>query len=160
MLSSTSIVSVEHSTASVLANLASDHALEMMQKVEDISKPAVTSDLTKYYQWLEDRITDSSNTRRLVGNDLRKFSTLKEREAQAAQCIQPYSLAYTALVNAVIPLIIFKGIKGVLNRLIVLLLFVVVGAVVQERMHKKFGREELVCTLLCVSISAFAAILL
>ncbi|KAK5095091.1 hypothetical protein LTS08_008251 [Lithohypha guttulata] len=131
------------------------HALEMMQKVEDISKPAVTSDLTKYYQWLEDRITDSSNTRRLVGNDLRKFSTLKEREVQSTQCIQPYSLAYTALVNAVIPLIIFKGIKGVLNRLIVLLLFVVVGAVVQERMHKKFGREELKQQQCSVSASRF-----
>jgi len=43
MLSSTSIVSVEHSTASVLANLASDHALEISRTHKTKSRRASIS---------------------------------------------------------------------------------------------------------------------
>lgn len=140
-------------------NVFADHALEMMQKVENISRPAVVSDLHKHHYWLRSRVAETSKLRRLIGNDLRKFSTMKQEEIRHSQIFHPRYLAYSALVNAVIPLIIFKVLTGVLNRLIVLSIVIVAGSVAQDRLQKKAGRDELSCTLVFVCISAFAAVI-
>ncbi|KAK5936640.1 hypothetical protein PMZ80_011105 [Knufia obscura] len=137
------------------------HALEMTQKVDSISQPAVTTDLTTYHKWLESRILERDRIRPLVGSDLRRFTTIPlPEEVKLAQTFQPQYLAYSALVNAVVPLIMFKLISGVLNRLILLSLVVVAGSIVQDKMRTKIGKDELTCTLVCVCIAAFAALLL
>ncbi|KAK5077628.1 hypothetical protein LTR24_009489 [Lithohypha guttulata] len=137
------------------------HALEMIQKVDRISQPAVTADLTTHHRWLESRVLERDRTRALVGSDLRKFTTggLPE-EVRPPQMFQPQYLAYSALVNAVVPLLMYKLISGILNRLVLLFLAVVAGSIVQEKMRTKIGKDELTCTLVCVSISAFAAVFL
>lgn len=132
----------------------------MQQKVERISEPALTSDLPRYHDWLRERIREEGSTRRLVSNDLRRFSLVRQSASATEYAFQPQYLAYAALVNAVLPLIVFKVIAGVLNRLIILSLVVVISCVAQEKLHPKVGRDELACTLLCISISAFAAICL
>lgn len=131
----------------------------MLQKVENMSDPALTSDLPKYHDWLKNRILEEGSTRRLVGNDLRRFASTTS-ESSMSPSFQPQYLAYAALANAVLPLIMFKFITGILNRLILLSLVIVLGSVAQERLRSKVGRDELTCTLLCISISAFAAICL
>lgn len=131
----------------------------MLQNVESISEPAMTSDLPKYHDWLKDRILEEGSTRRLVANDLRRFASIKPA-APISPLFQPQHLAYAALTNAVLPLIMFKVVTGILNRLILLSLIVVLGSVAQERLRCKLTRDELTCTLLCMSISIFAAICL
>lgn len=157
--------------------------------MEDISRPAVTSDLTKYHQWLNIRVLQSDRIRHLVGSDLRAFtqssshlssppSTVssplpgsssstattttipKVDDVQIPRTFQPQYLAYSAFINAVVPLTLFKVVTGVLNRLIFLAIVVVIGSFVQDRMRIRIGKDELTCTLLCISISAFAAIFL
>jgi len=133
----------------------------MMQKVDSISRPAVTADLTTHHKWLESRVLERDRTRALVGSDLRKFTTggLPE-EVRPPRMFQPQYLAYSALVNAVVPLLMYKLISGILNRLVLLFLAVVAGSIVQDKMRTKIGKDELTCTLVCVSISAFAAVFL
>lgn len=138
-----------------------DHVLELMGKVESISEPAITNDLTDYHQWLGSRILEVERIRPLVGNDLRRFSVSKSQKPTIITSkFHPQYLAYCCLINAVIPLIMTKIITGILNRLILLSILVTVGAVVQDRTRSNIGRDELACTLVCVCISAFAAILL
>lgn len=165
----------------------------MMKKVEDMSRPAATSDLKKYHQWLDARILQSDRIRHLVGSDLRAFASsplssshqsspqsspasmlsssltssssssmvaTKSDEVQIPRTFQPQYLAYSAFINAVVPLTLFKLVTGVLNRLILLAIVVVIGSIVQDRMRIKIGKDELTCTLLSISISAFAAIFL
>jgi len=133
----------------------------MTQKVESISQPAVTADLTTYHRWLESRILERDRIRPLVGSDLRRFATKgPSGEVRLPQTFQPQYLAYSALVNAVVPLMMYKLISGILNRLVLLFLVVVAGSIVQDRMRTKIGKDELTCTLVCVSISAFAAVFL
>lgn len=136
------------------------HALEMMHKVDSISQPAVKSDLTKYHSWLEARIRQTARIRQLVGADLRRFTGSTSDKNQTLQTFQPQYLAYCCLVNAAIPLVMFKVVKGVLNRLILLALVVVAGSLAQDRLWKTVGRDELTCILVCICISAFAAVLL
>ncbi len=132
-----------------------------MQKVDSISEPAVTADLTTYHKWLESRVVERERIRPLVGSDLRKFSTVPLAEGtKLPQTFQPQYLAYSALINAVVPLVMFKLISGILNRLILLSFFIVVGSIVQDKMRTKVGKDELTCTLVCVSISVFAAVFL
>lgn len=132
-----------------------------MQKVETISQPAVTADLTKYHRWLNSRILEKHRIRPLVGSDLRRFVHVGRSEGvDLAPTFQPQYLAYSALVNAVVPLVSFKIIPGILNRLILLFLIVVSGSIVQDKIRTKIGKDELTCTLLCICISAFAAIFL
>lgn len=133
----------------------------MIGKVEAISEPAITTDLTSYHKWLGSRILESSRIRPLIGNDLRRFSdSRRQKPTIITPKFNPQYLAYCCLINAVIPLIVTKFIKGVLNRLILLSLLVTVGAFVQDRTRSNVGRDELACTLVCVCISAFAAIFL
>lgn len=145
------------------------HALEMKQKVDEISSPAKLSDLPKHRQWLESRILQPDRIRRLINNDLRKFSPKRQAieidQTQKTTTIQepvfhPQYLAYTAFINGVLPLIMFKFCTGVLNRLILLLTIIVIGSTVQDRVSVSVGRNELTCTLVCICISAFAAVFL
>lgn len=144
------------------------HAIEMMQKVDSISSPAMTSDLSKYHKWLDSRIVETPRIRPMISNDLRKFSSQSSQPSDqpasvlntANYSFEPRYLAYCCLINAVIPLILFKLFNGVLNRLIVLSLVVFAGAIAQERLRSTIGRDELTCILVCVCISAFAAVCL
>lgn len=140
----------------------------MKQKVDEVSQSAKLSDLPKHRQWLESRIVQKDRVRRLISNDLRKFTTKKqysETEQREHITIQqlnfsPKYLAYTAFVNGVLPLIMFKICTGVLNRLILLLTIIVIGSAVQDKMGVIVGKNELTCTLVCICISAFAGIFL
>lgn len=134
-----------------------------MQKIDDISLPATKSDLPKHHRWLESRILQPERVRRLISNDLRKFGTRnKAVEVVTTQdrSFLPRYLAYTALINGVLPLVMFKMISGVLNRLIIQLTVIIVGCMVQGRAGTVIGKDELTCTLVCICISAFAAIFL
>ena len=133
----------------------------MMQKVDSISQPAVTADLTIYHKWLETRILEPDRIRPLVGSDLRTFSTVPAaQEVRLPQAFQPQYLAFSALFNAVVPLIMFKLISGILNRLILLSVVVVAGSIAQDKTRTKIGKDELTCTLVSLCISAFAAVFL
>ena len=134
-----------------------------MQKVDDMSQPAKTSDLPKHRQWLESRVLQPERIRRLISNDLRKVSTKRqptEQPTSQEQNFNPQFLAYTAFINGVLPLIMFKIFSGVLNRLILLLTVIIIGSTVQGRMRTMIGKNELTCTLVCICISAFAAVFL
>jgi len=132
-----------------------------MQKVDSISQPAATADLTNYHKWLETRVLETDRIRPLVGDDLRVFSVVPTaQEVRLPQAFQPQYLAFSALVNGVVPLIMFKLISGILNRLILLSVVVAAGWIAQDKMRTKIGKDELTCTLACLCVSAFAAVFL
>lgn len=135
-------------------------ALENMQKIESISLPATKADLTKHHRWLEARISPSFRARHLVSNDLRKFSRTDVSEKMPALNHDTQFLAYVALVNTLLPLLLFKLINSVLTRLILLVIIVLSGATVHDRTKTKVKAEDINCILICFGISVFAAFFL
>lgn len=135
-------------------------ALENMHKMESISQPATKADLTKHHRWLEARISPSYKARHLVSNDLRTFSKIDTSEKAAAPGYDTQFLAYTAVVNTLLPLMLFKLVNSVLTRLILLVVVVISGATVHDRTKTKVRAEDINCILLCVGISASAAFFL
>ena len=145
----------------VSANHRTDHSVETMKKMDDISRPVIDSESSAYQAWLESRIFPSSKVHRLAHEDLRAFKSAQPCLNTTSKPSFPFLyLAYTTLINAVLPLLIFKLVNGVLNRLILLSSIVAVGASVQDRLKTKVMQEEMACTVICVCISVFAAICL
>lgn len=143
---------------SKLAQFAS--ALENMQKIENISQPAVLSDLTKHHRWLESRITPAVRARHLVGNDLRKFSSQVLPRCPTTVNQDTQFLAYTVLVNTLFPLLVFKLVNSLLNRLILLIVIVITSLTTQKRTKTTIRAEDKNCILMCIGISTFAAMFL
>ncbi|KAJ9653400.1 hypothetical protein H2198_007398 [Neophaeococcomyces mojaviensis] len=138
-----------------------DRSVEMMQKIDEMSRPADHSETSRHQAWLESRIFPSSKIPRLAQDDLRIFKDNRPNLNMTPKpSFQLEYLIYTTLINTVLPLLMFKLIHGVLNRLILLSIVIIIGASVQDRTKTKVTEEDRNCTILCVCVSVFAAICL
>lgn len=128
--------------------------LKLIDELKVASEPASMEKTSLYTRWLSRTLQPSYRASRLIGSDLHNLSLRGSTTRSRAG-----NPTYLTITNFLIPLLLYKLIRGILNRLIVLALAIVIGNMVKEKYRMPHGAHDRLLVILFASVSTAAVFL-
>lgn len=128
--------------------------LKLIDELKVASEPTSMEKTFVYTRWLSRTLQPSYRASRLTGPDLHNLSLRGSTTRSGAG-----NPTYLTITNFLIPLLLYKLIRDVLNRLIVLALAIVIGNMVKEKYRMPNGAHDRLLVILFASVSTAAVFL-
>jgi hypothetical protein len=141
--------------------MTTDQALLAAQKVERLSAPALPPDVERFRAWLRQNNPLSAPESRFLDHQEDLICLDGSTAMPSTTAMSPsYSVPACILASTLIPLLCFKIMTGVLNRLILLVVVLAVGLSSLEKLDRSKVGEHRQWILACFVVSLLAAVIL